>query len=118
MRDDQEYLKHIAENLDIVGEYLNNVDGSPDEDLFYRDRRTRDAVIRRLETLADAAGHLSDALKVRHPSVPWGRINGFRNRLAHGYLGVDLSLVWEVVSVYLPSLRPVIEQELRPSPKE
>jgi uncharacterized protein with HEPN domain len=34
---------------------------------------------------------------------------GFRNVLTHGYLGIDLDRVWEVVESKLPKLRQVIE---------
>ena len=112
MRNDQVYLEHMSENIQIVFEYLAGPAGTPDEDLFYRDRRTQDAVLRRLETLTDAAGHLSDALKARHPTVEWSRITGFRNVLAHGYLVTDLSLVWQSVTVDLPALKAIIQQEL------
>ena len=48
------------------------------------DRRTQDAVLRRLETLADASSHLSDVIKARHSEIPWHQISDFRDVLAHG----------------------------------
>lgn len=47
-----------------------------------------EAVLHRLETLADAVAYRSDPLKQRHPEIPWRSITDFRNRLAHGYLDV------------------------------
>jgi uncharacterized protein with HEPN domain len=37
--------------------------------------------------------------------VPWKRLGGFRDVLAHAYHRVDLDLVWEVVESELPGLR-------------
>lgn len=80
--------------------------------MFLEDDVLQDAVIRRLETLADATGRLSTALRGRHPEMPWQAITDFRNRVAHGYLDVDLSLVWHVIEEDLTPLKAVIEQEL------
>ena len=51
---------------------------------------TLDAVLRRMETPADAAAHLSDELKARYPQIRWRQISDFRNVLAHGYTEIRL----------------------------
>ena len=84
MRDDTIYFLHIAESIDLIQDYLAGADGAPNRALFYEDRRTQDAVLRRLETLADAASHLSEVVKARHAEIPWRQISDFRNVLAHG----------------------------------
>lgn len=112
MRDDRVYLQHIADNIAVIEEYLRTETGTPDEQLFRSDGRTQDAVLRRLETLTEATGHLSDGFKERYPDAPWGQIYGFRNRLAHGYLELDLNVVWRVVSEYLPALKEVVRAEI------
>jgi uncharacterized protein with HEPN domain len=112
VRDDRVYLQHIAESIDLIGDYLAGFDGSPDERLFYDDLRTQDAVLRRMETLADAAGHLSNALKARHSQVPWRQITAFRNVLAHGYTDIRHDRVWEAIVNDLPQLKSMIDAEL------
>jgi uncharacterized protein with HEPN domain len=86
--------------------------GAPDADLFLSDQRTQDAVLRRLETLADAASHLSDSLKARYPAIPWRQIADFRNVLAHGYTEIRLDRVWEAIVHDLPALEAAVGQEL------
>jgi uncharacterized protein with HEPN domain len=71
-----------------------------------------DSVLRRLEILADAAGRLSPALQARHPDIPWARVVGFRNWLAHGYRDLNLDLVWEVIEADLPRMRAAVEAEM------
>ena len=71
-----------------------------------------EAVLRRIETLADAVSRLSDPFKARHTEIPWRSITDFRNRLAHGYLDVDPERVWDVVVVHLPVLKAVVAEEL------
>lgn len=112
MRADLVYLQHIAESIVLVEEYLAVTGGTSSEELFASDRRTQDAVLRRMETLADAAGHLSDTLKARHPEIPWRAIGDFRNVLAHGYMEIRLDRVWQAVVDDLPVLRTVILAEI------
>jgi len=65
VRDDAVYLQHVAESINLVDQYLSEIGSGLGERLFREDRRTQDAVLRRLETLADAAGHLSAGSKGR-----------------------------------------------------
>ena len=112
MRDDAVYLQHVTESIDLVEQYLTGAGGNLDEDLFYADSRTQDAVLRRMETLADAASHLSEPLKARHPDIPWRQIGDFRNVLSHGYTDIRLDRVWRAILVDLPALKAVVRAEL------
>jgi uncharacterized protein with HEPN domain len=112
MRDDTVYLRHIAESIDLVEQYLAGAERALSQALFYDDQRSQDAVLRRMETLADAASHLSDALKARHPEIPWRQIGDFRNVLAHGYTDIRLDRVWRAITGDLPTLKAVVDEEL------
>lgn len=101
------YLLYMRDSIELVERYT-----SGGEDAFSSDPRTQDAVLRRMETLADAASHLSDPLKSRHPKVDWRQVSDFRNVLAHGYTEIRLDQVWQVVTHDLPTLREVIDEEL------
>ena len=114
MRNDRAYLEHMAENIQIIREYLGGPEGRPEAELFFGNRLIQDGVVRRLETLADAAGHLSEVLKARHPQIDWRKMTGFRNRLAHGYLEIDLNIVWEIVAADLLPLQAIVDRELNP----
>jgi uncharacterized protein with HEPN domain len=39
-----------------------------------------------------------------HPEIPWMDIVGMRNRIAHGYYGLDFEVVWSTVSESMPKL--------------
>jgi len=113
VRDDPVYLEHVNESLSLIEGYLIGPEGNLQRNLFYDDQRTQDAVLRRLETLSDAASHLSDALKARHPEIPWRQIGDFRNVLAHGYTDILLDEVWRVINDDLGALKVVIQAELQ-----
>lgn len=61
-------------------------------DGFVDDTRTFDAVIRNFEIIGEAASLLPDEYEKRYPEIDWHRIVGLRNRLIHGYFGVDPAL--------------------------
>ena len=69
--------------------------------------------MRNLQTLAESTQRLSGPLKATEPAVPWNAISGFRNVLAHNYLGIDLAVVWSVVEKDLPELGSAIERMSR-----
>jgi len=76
---DQDLLRYIQESSGRIEQYTSGGRAA-----FLSDRMVQDAVLRRLETLAEAANRLSAELKVRHPGIPWRAIHGFRNVAAHG----------------------------------
>jgi uncharacterized protein with HEPN domain len=65
------------------------------------------ATIHAIEILGEAASAISPNSRRRHPDIPWDLISGTRNRLIHGYIDVDLDIVWTIVKRDLP---PLIKQ--------
>ena len=110
-RRDIDHLRYIGDSIERVERWSTPGPGGvlTDEVLF-------EAILHRLETLSDAVTHLSNDLKQRHPEIPWRSIADFRNRLAHGYLDVRPERIWDVIVVHLPSLKAVVDEELRRSP--
>ena len=60
-----------------------------------------------------AKNSLSDAAKEAFPAIPWRQIYGMRNRIVHGYSGVELRIVWDTVSEDIPRLRRELEKANR-----
>lgn len=38
-------------------------------------------------------------------TIPWKQLYGMRNRIVHGYAGVDLRIVWDTIHEDLPLLQ-------------
>jgi uncharacterized protein with HEPN domain len=104
---DQDYLGYIAESIDRLERWT-----ARGREALVSDEILREAVLHRLETLADAVSRLSDPQKQRHPAIPWRSVTDFRNRLAHGYLDVRPERVWDVITDDLPELRALVASEL------
>ena len=62
----------------------------------------QDGVIRNLEIIGEAVTKLSATLKTTQGDVAWSEISGMRNRLIHGYINVNLPIVWDTVEKVLP----------------
>jgi len=108
MKDRQVYLRHLADCLQRIREYT--ADGRQQ---FMKDRKTQDAVVRNLEIVGQIVRDLGpDSLAEQRPEVPWARIAGTRNILAHQYLGVDLSLIWNIVELELSPLEQAVQRFL------
>ena len=55
---------------------------------------------------------LSEEAKAEISTIPWKQLYGMRNRMVHGYSGVDMRIVWDTISSDLPQLRQEIEPQL------
>ena len=104
MKDDRFYIDHILECMEWITRYA-----AEGREAFFSDRKTQSATLRELQTLAESAQRLSDALKEVHREVPWESISGFRNVLVHDYLGIRLERIWEIIHRDLPPFRAALE---------
>ena len=73
----------------------------------------REAVVRKLEIIGEAAKRLSKEFRSSVPSAPWTAIAGMRDKLIHGYAGVDYEIVWAVVEDELSNLEAELRKTLK-----
>lgn len=105
MKDALLYLDHILDCIGAIETYTRG-----DKHSLTKEPIVADAVVRRLQVLAESAKRLPDEIRQRHPETEWRAIIAFRNLLVHDYLGVDLDRIWEIVSIDLPVLKKQVEQ--------
>ena len=106
---DRDYLQHI---LEAIGKIQRFVACKTEAD-FLADDMAQDAVIRILEIIGEAVTRLSPQLKTAHSDVPWGEIAGMRNRLIHGYVSVNMQIVWDTVVAVLPAFSERVQTIVR-----
>lgn len=82
-------------------------------ELFLRDIKTQDAVVRNLEIIGEAVKNIPSAVRLKHPQIPWKKIAALRDRLIHHYFGVNLDIVWVIITEELPLLTRQIDKILK-----
>ena len=75
-----------------------------DQDEFAKTGLNFDATIRNLELIGEAATHIPSDIRERYGSIPWRQVIATRNRLIHGYLGIDNDTVWSIIQDDIPAL--------------
>lgn len=113
----RDLLDYIADILTATEEVEGFTQGM-DFEIFVRDRKTINAVIRSLEVMGEAAKKIPEEVRRRYPDIPWKRIAGMRDKLIHEYHGVDLEIVWAMVKEELPPIKPLVEGVLGDMEKE
>src|SRR5574341_911692 len=108
MKDDTVYLRYIFEMIRRIED--NTRQG---EEAFMASHTHQDAVLRNLQTMSETTQHLSEDLKAIRPDVEWPKIAAFRNVLVHGYLGIDLHRIWDIVQNDVPKLKTAIVEMLK-----
>ena len=102
------YRGRVGSCLKETGNHIANMES---ED-FENDGKTVDAVVRNLEVIGEASKNIPEEIKLRYQNVYWKGIIGLRNRIIHEYFGVDLKIVWHILTKELPPLRKQMEQIL------
>ena len=99
----REWHFYIDDMIDFAHKVLVYSDGL-DQVSFVGSGLNYDATLRNLELIGEAAMHISDAIRAAHPEIPWRMIIATRNRLIHGYLGIDNDILWSIIQDDIPAL--------------
>jgi uncharacterized protein with HEPN domain len=93
-------IQDIIEYAQKILEYTNGLT----YDDFKSDSMRVDAVIRNFEIIGEAANRLPEEFKDKIPGIDWHKIHGFRNRVAHDYMGINYFIVWQIKEEFLPEM--------------
>lgn len=100
---DRLVLEKILNHINSILRYCQDCRSLVD---FQSDAMLVDACVFNLMQIGELAKtSLSDETKAQITTIPWVQIYGMRNRIVHGYSGINLSIVWDTVSVDIPKLR-------------
>ena len=109
---DQRVLKKIQQHIDAILRYCQGCASLED---FQSDTMLVEATVFNLMQIGELAKEeLSDSTKAAIRTIPWHQLYGMRNRIVHGYSGINLRIVWDTVREDIPNLR----NELLESQKE
>ena len=108
-KDPIEYLKHIRDEIVYI---LSVVEPNLTKDKFLNDETLKRAIIRSLEIIGEATKKIPSDFKLQWYSIEWKNMAGMRDKLIHDYMGVDYSIVWDVVKNKIPELHQQIHEVL------
>lgn len=104
-----DYLHHMLDEcqylISVIGEDMT-------KDQFLDDETLKRAVVRSIEIIGEATKKIPADFKVSWSEIAWRNMAGMRDKLIHDYMGVDYSIVWDVVKNVIPGLKLQIEKIL------
>ena len=99
---------HLWDMLQAARDAAGIVANVPQES-FLGDRVRMLALERSLELVGEAARRVSDALRKKHPRIPWKEMIGLRNILAHDYGRIDHDKLYTTAVKHIPNLIKELE---------
>lgn len=111
---DPAYLWDMLDAARSIQDFISSVSFEQ----YMQNRMMQLAVERQLEIIGEAARRVSDGFKNKYPEIPWGRIIGLRNVLAHEYGDIQHERLWLVITDDLPKLIELLEPLIPPLPSD
>jgi uncharacterized protein with HEPN domain len=96
-----EFLKHIRDECLYI---LSVTDKGIIKEEFLYDETLKRAIVRSLEIIGEATKKIPADYKIKWNNVKWKEMAGMRDRLIHDYMGVNYSIVWDVIINKIPEL--------------
>ncbi len=95
------YISDILESVEKIEEYTNSISEAD----FLKNTQSQDSVIRRIEIIGEAVKRIPSEFRDKHPDIPWKKIAGMRDILAHEYASVLMTRVWKVAKEDILTLK-------------
>ncbi|HSA38697.1 MAG TPA: DUF86 domain-containing protein [Methanoregula sp.] len=109
----REYRLLLSDILQAAQDIQNFTQGKSRED-FITDEKTKSAVLYKFAVMGEATKLLPDQVREQYPDIPWRSIAGLRDKVIHGYIGVDYELLWETIDkknpLVITGLRKILDE--------
>ena len=105
------YLEDMLNSILRIEEYIGEFTFSE----FKMNYMVVDAVIRNFEIIGEASKNIPTEIQNKYPQIPWKKMYGLRNLIAHEYFGIDYEMIWEISKNNLPQnlidIKKIVETE-------
>jgi uncharacterized protein with HEPN domain len=99
----REWRFYITDMIAFAENVISYTNGF-DQERFVNGGITYDATLRNLELIGEAATHVPQEIREKYNQVQWRLIIATRNKLIHGYLGIDNDTLWSIIQTDVPEL--------------
>jgi len=79
---------------------------------LYWDDLSFDAVLMNFINIGESVSRVSSEILASISDVPWNKIKGFRNLIAHNYFGVNADEVWQIIHADLVELEMKVKKSV------
>jgi uncharacterized protein with HEPN domain len=104
--DDLSYLVDIVDCILDINEFTKSIVYNE----FEKDKMRKLAVERQLEIIGQAANKISKETQDMLATIPWGKIIGLRNKLAHDYGEILAERIWNISKTSIQELLGELEK--------
>lgn len=105
-REYTDYLDDIYNSINDIEDFIKDLSFNE----FSKDKKTLNAVIRSLEIIGEASKKIPVEFKEKFPAIPWNKMSGMRNKLIHEYFGIDIEMLWIVITKDIQDLKSVFKK--------
>jgi uncharacterized protein with HEPN domain len=103
LRPEERDAAHVWDMLDAARS-VREITAGVSLDDYLQDRTMYRAVEREMEIIGEAARRISELFRNAHPEIPWQKIIGQRNVLAHEYGEINQERIWAVATKNIAEL--------------
>lgn len=103
------FIEDILQAIDKIEDYSKKLSFNQ----FSRKEIVVDAIMRNLEIIGEASRNIPNEMRKNNSQIPWKRMIGLRNIAIHEYFGIDLEIIWEIITKNLPETKPLIRKLLK-----
>ena len=99
----REWRFYVSDMIGFAEKVMAYTEGL-DQERFVASDLNYDATVHNLILLGEAATHIPEHVRTFASAIDWRQIVGTRNRLIHGYVGINNDIVWDIVKDEIPLL--------------
>ena len=98
----EKILKYITKILD----YTKDIE----HDSFINNSILVEACVFNLSQIGELANKIDKEFEESNSLIPWRVLYGLRNKIVHDYEGVNLVLIWDIITEDLPDLKTQLDE--------